>query len=395
MATTYLDQLSQWSNRAIVVIAELAAEAATIVGSGNGDASEQIDKAFWYNILLVGANDTTQDIDVRLTLLTYLVDGARLDTIPDPAGVSNLYQPISPTVVSSVAWALITGNPASNSALTAYILSLIGGSNVFAADVDIVLASGKTYGKYVDGDVAAWNGLTSIEAIIDAVTEYLNPSFTSFTITGQSQLIEAYTIIAAGSKGTTWVTANPSNVEPNTIAIVFVNGYGSGPVTLASGLADDGAQTVTLPTQIQIASGTRTFSITGTKKAPGAGTFTTTFVIVYAFKNFYGVGIIPATSADVRSESSTFGQTFSIVIPAGETEVFFAYPSTHPNITNGSVLYVEGFNSPVGSTFGSPATIAVAMGDAVTTSNYKVYSLTLPVPYAVSATYNVTIPAIP
>jgi len=386
----YLDNLPEYTAKATLVIANLGFESFELWDAGEDDLSI-LQTIAAYDQWLQGANDTSQDRELRLVLLTLLVDQARLNNMVTTPGIASLYQTVGPTEIATVPFALITGSPEDNPALVAYILSQIS----FLADIPAVLSGTKSWGKYVNGDVVPAENETIQDVIIEALTEYLNPAFSSFAISGQSQQVEAYTIIAAGSKTFTFGITNSANATANSIVIVYVNGYGSGPVTLGTGLSTTSPHALALPTQIQIASGSRTFSITGTKAAPGSGTFTTSFVILYAFKNFYGTGVIPATSADVRSRSNTFEQTFSITIAAGQTQVFFAYPSTHPNISNGSVIYVEGFNSSVGSTFGSPATVAVTQGDGVTTANYKVYSLTLPVAYGATATYIVTVPAIP
>jgi len=389
----YLDDLQTFLNRATVVRAALAVDLAAIIDSGVDDPLPIAKQIVWNAQLSNGSADTNQTEELRLRLLTLLVDNFNLNDVPDPAGIVNLYQPVVDGNVtpSPSQWGMISGDINNQTDLIAYILA----QTSFDADQPVVLSGSKSFGKYVNGDTAAWEGLTWGEAIIDSITEYLNPTFSSFAISGQSQQVEAYTIIAAGSKTFTFGITNSANATANSIVIVYVNGYGSGPVTLGTGLSTTSPHTLSLPTQIQIASGSRTFTITGSKAAPGSGTFTTSFVILYAFKNFYGTGVIPTDSAGVRSRSNTFEQTFSITITAGQTQVFFAYPSTHPNISNGSVIYVEGFNSSVGSTFGSPATIAVTQGDGVTTANYKVYSLTLPVAYPSTATYIVSVPSIP
>lgn len=105
---SYLDELSEYTSKAQVVIAGLALEAATILEQG-GVPTSQVDNINWYTILLTGANDTTQDETLRLTLLTLLVDNARLNEVP-LVDVFGLYQSLADTTVTSFQWGLGTGN---------------------------------------------------------------------------------------------------------------------------------------------------------------------------------------------------------------------------------------------------------------------------------------------
>jgi len=219
---TYLDDLTQWSNRAIVVIADLAAEAATAI-SGGGEANEQIDKAFWYNVLLVGANDTDQDIDVRLTLLTYLVDGARLETVPDPAGVYNLYQPISPTSVGTVAFADVTGSILSNASAAAQFalyLQLAGGTmtgpllitpatRIDASTLNGALRIGTvSAGEIIIGRTGQEVSMpgTITDALWDGLAIPISKGGTGVTAVGTAlQVLRTN----AGATGTEWATITP------------------------------------------------------------------------------------------------------------------------------------------------------------------------------------------
>jgi len=219
---TYLDDLTQWSNRAIVVIADLAAEAATAI-SGGGEANEQIDKAFWYNVLLVGANDTDQDIDVRLTLLTYLVDGARLETVPDPAGVYNLYQPIAPTSVGTVAFADVTGSILSNASAAAQFalyLQLAGGTmtgpllitpatRIDASTLNGALRIGTvSAGEIIIGRTGQEVSMpgTITDALWDGLAIPISKGGTGVTAVGTAlQVLRTN----AGATGTEWATITP------------------------------------------------------------------------------------------------------------------------------------------------------------------------------------------
>ncbi|MCZ2140664.1 MAG: hypothetical protein LC096_04655, partial [Bacteroidia bacterium] len=72
---------------------------------------------------------------------------------------------------------------------------------------------------------------------------YLLPAFTSFSISGQSTLIEVG-IDLSGIKTFNWSISNGANVQANSIAIRDVNAN----VLLASGLANDGTENVNIGT---------------------------------------------------------------------------------------------------------------------------------------------------
>lgn len=105
---SYLDNLTQYTSKAQVVIAGLALEAANIIDN-NGNAFQQVDNVNWYTLLLTGANDTTQSDTLRLELLTLLVDNARLNEEP-LVNVFGLYQTLGDSTITASQWGLITGN---------------------------------------------------------------------------------------------------------------------------------------------------------------------------------------------------------------------------------------------------------------------------------------------
>lgn len=257
----------------------------------------------------------------------------------------------------------------------------------FTADINVVLAGGKTLGKYGNGQVIPANGKTPKEVILDLAIEYLTPTFSAFAITGQATTVELGTTIAAGMKAFTWATTNNGNIQANTVA---VRDQTAG-ADLAVALANDGAENINFPAPVTLVNegDTQVFRIRATNTQ--AVQFTRDLTIIADYVRFYGVGSQPANSADVRAlDGETFGNTFSIEIPAGETEIAFAYEATRPDIVDSSVKYVEGFNSNVGNTF---TKFTFNVNDAAgTPRSYKVYIAVLGGPYPSDATYNVTIP---
>jgi hypothetical protein len=87
----YLDNLEAYTNAAIEKIAEQRALLRTERAAGRS-GQQQINNIVWYNQLLEGSADTNQTEELRLRLLTLLVDNAQLNTNV-PVEIINLYQP--------------------------------------------------------------------------------------------------------------------------------------------------------------------------------------------------------------------------------------------------------------------------------------------------------------
>lgn len=105
----YLDNLTEYTNSAIQKIAEqrtLLTEA-----RDNGRTGQEfINNIAWWNQLVTGANDTTQEEPMRLALLTLLVDNAELNPLV-PVDIINLYQPfLFNTGSRTVLWGGIGGD---------------------------------------------------------------------------------------------------------------------------------------------------------------------------------------------------------------------------------------------------------------------------------------------
>lgn len=260
--------------------------------------------------------------------------------------------------------------------------------DVFTSDFTVVLSGSKTLGKYSNGQVVPAQGKTARQVLLDMAIEYLFPAFNSFAITGQPQTVELGTTIAAGNKTFTWGTSNGGNITANSLSI---RNETAG-TNLATGLANDGNQVVSLPAAIALLNEGSQVVFRITAQNTQAGSFNRDFAIVANYLRFFGTAsAVPTTSAAVRAlAGNTFANSFSIAIPQGQTIIAFAYEATRPDIVDSSVKYVEGFNSNVGNTF-TKSTFNV--NDAAGTArSYKVYVSQLGAPYPASATYNITIP---
>ena len=105
----YIDDLQTFTNAAILKIAEQRRLLRLARAAGEG-GYEYIDNIIWWNQLVTGANDTNQTEELRLRLLTLLVDNAQLNTNV-PVDIINLYQPfIFNSGSGPVLWGGIGGN---------------------------------------------------------------------------------------------------------------------------------------------------------------------------------------------------------------------------------------------------------------------------------------------
>lgn len=235
----YLDNLSEYTSKTIVVQAELAKEMRLLIEAGN-DSFPQMEKIVWYEQLLEGANDTTQTEELRLRLLTILVDNARLNEVP-LVNVFGLYQTLSDTVVSASQWGLIGGNINDQTDLIAKFntyLPLAGGTShlmtgaiYFGADelgIDTfnegdTLNIGASAGVVqfgADAEIKLWN--------ITEGTWLATPISIAKSGTGQTALGTALQVLRtnAAANGTEWATltlgtgdvVGPASATDNAIA---------------------------------------------------------------------------------------------------------------------------------------------------------------------------------
>lgn len=258
---------------------------------------------------------------------------------------------------------------------------------VFTQDVTFVLSDGKSFGKYVNGDTAAWTGLTAIEALIDAATEYIDPEFTSFTITGQSTTIEVGTTLS-GSKTFTWaITVNSGAVS--TIDIYDITDSS----TLLAGTANDGSQVVTINTlQLNTSGATQQFKGIANNTSPVGTVDSSTYTITARFYRFYGASASsPADSAAVRALASSAFQTssantFTLNTGTSLTKFVVALP---PGITIASVTDTSALNADITDEYVLTGTVSVQDAGG-TNRTYNIYEMNVGTPYASSHAHSIT-----
>lgn len=260
-----------------------------------------------------------------------------------------------------------------------------GSAPLFSADVTFVLSSGKSFGKYTNGQTAAWTGMTAIEALIDAAIEYINPSFGSFTYSGISTTEEIGTTLS-GSKTFTWsITLGSGTVA--TIDIYDITAAS----TLLAATINDGTQAQTITTiQLNADGATQQWRGVGNDSGGGPATFnSSTLTVTARFKGFFGpTSANPATSADVRAlPSNAFVTSGNIVLATGNTLTKFAFciPATKSiaSVIDESALFADITSSYVlASTFN-------VLDAGGTNRSYKVYVMTIGAAYGASHNHRI------
>ena len=154
--------------------------------------------------------------------------------------------------------------------------------NPFTGEIEIISTGGSGGGTYTGSSPttitvgglpagSAIAGETFTQILQDMLVPYINPTFSSFSITGQSTTVEVGTTIS-GSKSFAWAFTTAGNITANTMAILDVTGA----TTLASGLS------LTSPHSVSVGSVQLT--------APGAyswkGQATNTNTVVFNSSNF-------------------------------------------------------------------------------------------------------------
>lgn len=251
-------------------------------------------------------------------------------------------------------------------------------------DFPVVLSGGKTFGRYANGTTIPAIGKTLNQFLDDVTTEYLIPTFATFTLSGLSTTLEVGTQLG-GNRTATWTTTNPSNITPNSVDIFD----STGSTSLALDIANDGTEAVVVPSNVLPTTGwVFTISASPTQGSP----FGRTFTVAGSYRIFFApVSVIPTTSAQVRAfvGTSIFNTgTTTFTLNTGTTEVnfMFAIPATR-NLT--SVIDLDAANANLTSSY-LLTTFNVDDANSVGVS-YKVYSLTIAVPYSTNHRHQITI----
>jgi hypothetical protein len=188
-------------------------------------------------------------------------------------------------------------------------------------------------------------GRTFTSILEEILVDYLLPTFASFSMTGQSTLIE----VGSRTKTFTWSTTNSGNVQANSIILRDETNA----VNLITGLANDGTESIGVGTVTNTATSTHTWRIIGTNTQ--VSTFNRDFIVTWGWRKYTG-----ASASTTLNEAAieALGSTISNIIPittaflASATYKYFCWPDLFGSPTAGT-----GFRD-------TSTNLAVAMADS-------------------------------
>ena len=198
---------------------------------------------------------------------------------------------------------------------------------------------------------------------------YQSPLFDSFSISGQSSVLEVGGEIPV-SVTFIWSTSNPSNIVADSIDIEDVTLSS----TLVSGTTNDGTEAVTMAGAISKTSATtHTFRISGENTE--SDTFSRDAVYQWRWRFYWGNSPNPSlVEADIEALSdnslySSIARTYSFDAAASNYK-YICYPSLYGTLSN-----FKDTSTNLDIPFESPDTVSVTNANGQTT-NYYVYRST-------------------
>jgi hypothetical protein len=263
---------------------------------------------------------------------------------------------------------------------------------VFDADIPVVLANGKTLGKYVSGTTIPAIGKTAQQVITDIALEYIYPSFNFFNVQ-QSLIVEVGTTLS-GTRIFNWSVANNSGIV-STIDL-YDNTAG---VTLLAGTPNDGTQTQPITSILLNADGaTQSWKAIANNTAPIGQINSNNQVTTARYIIWWGpVANYPADPVDGAANriyanslpnsgyKAPGGTNFILVTGTVENE-FIVLLS--PGVTIVSVIDTTNAGVDITANFILVPTILNDAGG--TLRNYNAYHYTNAIPYSVSANLSIT-----
>lgn len=227
-------------------------------------------------------------------------------------------------------------------------------ASVFDTDTPVILSSGKSLGKYTNGQTIPSAGKTFEEVIKDIALEYVNPSFLSFTVSSQPTTVEVGTTLS-GSKTFNWGITLNSGIIP-TIDI-YDNTAGA---TLLAATPNDGTQSQSITT-IQLNTNGATQSWKGiANNSNGANVNSNNFVVTSLYNRFWGaVATLPSSSVDgtanrvyanllTKAVKTNGTNTFTLVTGTTSNKFIVLLP---PGITITSVIDTGNLNLDITSSY--------------------------------------------
>lgn len=241
-----------------------------------------------------------------------------------------------------------------------------------------------TVGGLPSGSIIADSSLVYI--IQSILAPYVNPVFTSFSISGQSTTVEVGTTLS-GSKTFTW------NINQNSGVVSTIDLYNvSTSSTLLAGTANDGSQAQTITTvQLNSNGATQVWRGIGNNSSP-SGTFNSSnFTVTGRYYRFFGpTASSPSNSAAVRaltySVFHTGASVFNLETGTTETKFVVALP---PGVTISNVVDLDALNANITSEYVLTGTVNV-LDAGSTNRSYNIYEMNIGAAYSTNHTHQIT-----
>lgn len=285
---------------------------------------------------------------------------ARINTdirgkIYDPTKAANMYQAIADSL----------GNSNSNYTGTSPTTISVGG-----------LASGSNIANLPISDV--------IQSI---VAPYVNPTFNSFSVSGQPQTVEATTTLS-GSRTFTWSIAANSGVVPT--VTVYDNTAAS---NLLAGTPNDGSQSITITTiKLSTNGQTQSWRAIGNNTSPTSTFNSSNFDVTARFYLWQGaVSTVPTTSAGIRAlpANQFYTGSTTFTLNTGTLNDFMVALPLGRTITN--VIDLDALSANITGQYVLQTAISVVLADGTTTSSYNIYKNTIASAYSSNHRHQITI----
>lgn len=262
---------------------------------------------------------------------------------------------------------------------------------ILTADIPVVLKPGFNLGKYQNGDIIPASGWSFEQLMRDIAMDYIVPTLSSFTITGQPTSVEVGTTLS-GSKTFTWVyTANSG-----TIPLVDILDVTAG-TALVTNTVNDGSDSTTIASISLNSSGAnRRWRLSGEDTTENTIETSNIFTVTSYFRRFWG----PVTSLPSGSDATVnrnYANNLSSAFQSGSPNTFTLSTGTTrlnmivllpPSKTITSVIDTTNLNADITSSYVLSTLIINDIGG--TPRTYNMYTLTLTTAYSVSANHVIT-----
>ena len=206
------------------------------------------------------------------------------------------------------------------------VISSTGGTGGVAETYTNITPVPTTIGGISSG--TTFDSKTMTEMWNSLLYPYQSPTFSNFSF-GQSSPIEVGTTLT-GNKTFTWATTNSSNISSNSISILDVTGSS----TLASGLANDGSEVLSVGTVQKTSATSHAWRISAVNT--NSVTFTRDVSIAWQWRRFYGESTTtPLIESEIEALrvsglATGFSGTYSFV---GGGYKYLCYPTSFGTAT--------------------------------------------------------------